>query len=316
MTAKSSRLITLLRRYWLRKQRPISEKTLATAAKMPIVPTGYGVFLGVVLVLMFIWSANHQLNLGYALTFLVAVIVMLSAGLTVGELANLRVRARQPLPAFAGDHASFPIEIHDPKGRSRGGIYVSCDGGDEILVDGIDAGETTTASLTLPALSRGWLELPVVTLKSSHPLGWFVSWQWLRFDSKAVVYPYPDGDLPLPQSLTPERGEAEHTHAGEEELHGLAVYRHGDPLSRVAWKRSGGGTIYIKQFGGQGSYRINLDIAAVHGDIEKRLSQLAKWIVDAEALGIAYSLRLDDLYLAHDRGEEHYHRCLRELALY
>lgn len=316
MSNISSKLIALLRRYWLRKQPLASEKILNKPAKMPIVPTGYGVFLGVVLMLMFVWSANHQLNLGYALTFLVAVIAMLSAGLTVNELANLRVRGRQPQPVFAGEYVSFPIEIHEPKGRPRGAISLSCEGGGHTLIVGMQASETVIANLALPALSRGWAELPAITMTSSHPFGWFVSWQWLRLESKAVVYPFPEGDLPLPESLSPERGEAAHAFIGEDELLGLAVYRHGDPLSRVAWKRSSGGAMYIKQFSGSGSRRINLDIAEAHGDVEKRLSQLARWIVDAEAKGIAYGLRLGDVYIAPNNGDEHFHHCLRTLAFY
>lgn len=289
---------------------------LPSAVKMATIPTRYGVMLATLLVLMFIWSANHQLNLGYALTFLVAVLVMFAAGLTANELANLHVRCRQPPPVFAGENAIFPLELVDPQGRSRGSMQLRCGDGEVVTVAGIDAGEAVTANLLLPALARGWLPLPLVTLETRLPLGWFYSWQWLYLDAQALIYPLPAGDLPLPYAPVAERGDATYTVRGEEELSGLTAYRYGDPLSRVAWKRSSNGVLYVKQFSGQGSQRVSLDMAALRGDVETRLSQLAKWVVEAEAQGLTYSLQLDGQYIAHNRGDAHYHRCLRALALY
>ena len=51
-------------------------------------------------------------------------------------------------------------------------------------------------------------------------------------------------------------------------------------------------------------------------DQESRLSQLARWVVDAEAHGERYGLVLPGLRLAPDRGPEHRHRCLAALAVF
>ena len=51
-------------------------------------------------------------------------------------------------------------------------------------------------------------------------------------------------------------------------------------------------------------------------DIEARLSQLARWVVDAEARGDRYGLTLPGVRLTADRGPEHRHRCLAALAVF
>ena len=51
-------------------------------------------------------------------------------------------------------------------------------------------------------------------------------------------------------------------------------------------------------------------------DEEARLSQLARWVVDAEAHGERYGLTLPGMQLGPDRGPEHRHRCLAALALF
>jgi len=51
-------------------------------------------------------------------------------------------------------------------------------------------------------------------------------------------------------------------------------------------------------------------------DEEARLSQLARWVVDAEAHGELYGLIIPGVTFAPDRGPEHRHRCLAALALF
>jgi len=51
-------------------------------------------------------------------------------------------------------------------------------------------------------------------------------------------------------------------------------------------------------------------------ELEARLSQLCRWLLDAEARGGRYALRLPTLRIDADRGPAHLARCLRALALH
>ena len=53
-----------------------------------------------------------------------------------------------------------------------------------------------------------------------------------------------------------------------------------------------------------------------HLDTEARLSQLARWVVEAEAHGERYGVSLPGVLLPADRGPEHRHRCLAALAVF
>src|SRR5256885_10961236 len=47
-----------------------------------------------------------------------------------------------------------------------------------------------------------------------------------------------------------------------------------------------------------------------------RLSQLARWVIEAEAHGERYGVALPGVLLPPDRGPEHRHRCLAALAVF
>lgn len=310
-------LLARFRERWLQRQTAEREKVLSSMARLPVVPSGFGLALGVLLVVMFVWSANHQLNLGYALTFLVAMLALLSAGMTVAQLAGLRLQLDDAQPVFAGEVARFPLQVEDLEGRLRVGLrFVAA--GRAVWLDHVDAGGRETVFLEMEtAHRRGRQVLDAVDVSTTQPLGLFLSWQWLRLEAEVLVYPEPKGHLPLPYQLTARPGALAAEAGGEDELVGLAPYRVGDSLSRVAWKRSGrGGEQMIKRFAGEGAPEVMLDYAQAAGDVEARLSQLCRWVLAAEAEGLAYGLRLPNEVFAVARGTQHRDRCLRALALF
>lgn len=310
-------LLARFRERWLQRQTAEREKVLSSMARLPVVPSGFGLALGVLLVVMFVWSANHQLNLGYALTFLVAMLALLSAGMTVAQLAGLRLQLDDAQPVFAGEVACFPLQVEDLEGRLRVGLrFVAA--GRAVWLDHVDAGGRETVFLEMEtAHRRGRQVLDAVDVSTTQPLGLFLSWQWLRLEAEVLVYPEPKGHLPLPYQLTARPGVLAAEAGGEDELVGLAPYRVGDSLSRVAWKRSGrGGERMIKRFAGEGAPEVMLDYAQAAGDVEARLSQLCRWVLAAEAEGLAYGLRLPNEVFAVARGTQHRDRCLRALALF
>lgn len=312
--AMQKKFLLWLKRRWLKNRSVVAEYQLRSSARMPVVPTGFGLSLGFVLLILFIWSVNHRLNLGYAVVFLMATIALISCAFTVGILSRLRVQAGHPEPVWAGEMAWFPVSFQEEEGYPRPGLWLSNDY-ERVWCAGIDRNTQEQVLLGQPAFQRGWQEMLPIQIHSSLPLGIFVCWQWVMLDSKVLVYPAPGGNLPLPLSPSPGRGQSPLSGKGEDELSGLTPYRQGDPLSRVAWKQSGRGERMLKQFSSEGAQEVVLDFARAAGDVEQRLSQLAQWIIDCERAGYRYQLRLpnhkDSLF-----GSGHYHRdrCLQALA--
>lgn len=287
---------------------------LPAALKMPIVPTPFGLAFFCVLVIMFIWVINHQLNLGYALIFLLAFVALFSAALTVSTLARLQLKCGEAESVFAGETVYFPIQIqnNEPQDKAaftlRNAFYHSdC--------AGLAPHSREEVKLAQPTAERGWLELLPLEIFTTMPLGLFVAWQWRNLAGKALIYPAPSGDLPLPLVAHDAQGSQMSEGRGEDELAYLRPYQAGDPLSRVAWKQSARGEWLLKQFAGMGAEQVILDYARLGGDKESRIGQLTRWVVDAEAAGLLYALHLPNFQSEYSRGAAHYHDCLRALAV-
>jgi uncharacterized protein (DUF58 family) len=91
----------------------------------------------------------------------------------------------------------------------------------------------------------------------------------------------------------------------------------GESLSRMAWKAwARTGQLLAKDYrSGAGSSWLDWN-ALPAGDPEERLSQLARLVIDAEAAGQLFGLRLPGVELPPMAGQDHVHRCLALLATY
>ena len=70
-----------------------------------------------------------------------------------------------------------------------------------------------------------------------------------------------------------------------------------------------------KLWAGEGGEMVLLDWQAVPGGgVEVRLSQLTRWVLAAERLGLQYGLAVPGRTIAPGCGDAHFHACLRVLA--
>src|SRR3972149_4595322 len=76
-----------------------------------ILPTRHGITFGLALLLMLICSINYTLSLGYALTFLLAGMGLVSMLHTYRNLAHLYVSAARVEPVFVGEQAKFALPL-------------------------------------------------------------------------------------------------------------------------------------------------------------------------------------------------------------
>jgi uncharacterized protein (DUF58 family) len=105
---------------------------------------------------------------------------------------------------------------------------------------------------------------------------------------------------------------------GSDDFAGLRGFRSGDSLKHIHWKalaRQQG--LQTKLFGGDRNEQLWLDWRMLEGlDTEHRLSQLCRWVIEAERQGMEYGLWLPDQSIDPDRGQSHQRRCLKALALF
>ncbi|HEY0719662.1 MAG TPA: DUF58 domain-containing protein, partial [Gammaproteobacteria bacterium] len=164
----------------------------------------------------------------------------------------------------------------------------------------------------------GWLSLPPITVASHYPLGLLRAWGYLHFDSRALIYPAPAQEHSLPIALPEGAGSGGDLGRGSDDFAQLRPYQPGDSLRHINWKafaREQG--LVVKQFGAAKLPQLWLAWESTSGrDTEQRLSQLTRWVIDAQASGVDYGLLMPLQRIAPARGEAHCRHCLETLALY
>jgi len=284
-----------------------------------IVPTRLGWLYGATLGILLVGSINYALQLGFALTFLLAGLGLAGMVHTTRNLARLTVSAGRAEPVFAGEAAQFLLYLDNRARYDRPAILVRhLASGAQVVLD-LPPGAVREALLAVPAAARGWLPLARVMLESRFPLGLFRAWSYVVPDVRCLVYPRPErAPLPAP---TPdaEAGAARVQAHGSDDFSGLRAYQLQDSPRHVAWKAvARSDDMLTKQFAGAAGIELWLDWSRLDAGLgtEQRLSRLAGWVLAAERSGARYGLRLPTRALAPERGAAHCAACLQALALH
>jgi uncharacterized protein (DUF58 family) len=284
-----------------------------------ILPTRLGWLYGATLGLLLVGSINYALQLGFALTFLLAGLGVVSMVHTTRNLARLAVSAGRAEPVFAGEAAQFRLYLDNPARFDRPALLVRHPASGAQCVIDVAPGAVAEAVLPVPAAQRGWLPLGRVMLETRFPLGLFRAWSYVQPAARCLVYPRPEfGALPAPAAAA-DAGLARAQAQGNDDFSGLRAYQLQDSPRHVAWKAvARSEEMLTKQFSGAAGVELWLDWARLPNgfDTERRLSRLAGWVLAAEKSGARYGLRLPGRELEPDHGEAHRAACLQVLALH
>lgn len=310
-------------RAWLFRPKIESGTVTLTQRCIFIIPTKQGFAFALVLILMLLGDINYNLSLGYVLTFLLAMMAVLSMLYAFRNLAHLEIRAGRADAVFCGDTAKFVLHFNNPSKLSR---YQLC-----LVQSGASFWSSPAATLSfdapalqdseiifpLPATQRGWLQTGRLKLYTEFPLGLFHAWSYIHFDTRCLVYPKPLSDAPLPLGNAPD-GTGKRSVAGDDDFAGLRKYTAGDALPRIAWKAFAGGRgLQVKQFSTPVGEQLWLDFDyAFDVTTEEKLARMTRWVLDAENQGLRYGLRLPDSELPSGQGVAQRDECLRRLALF
>ncbi len=279
-----------------------------------ILPTRLGAIFALFLLAMLIGSINYGLSLGHVLTFLLCGVALVGILHTYKNLQGLRIADAGAASAFAGEDAAFHLEFEAPSPRFA--LNVRWRDAAPVAFD-IEA--TQRIAVRVPATRRGRLRPGRFLLFTVYPLGLFRAWSYVEFDHAAIIYPRP-GETPLEFIAAGETGAAARPSPREdgEDFAGLRAWQPGDSPRKMAWKvvaRSD--VLATKRFNDVDGGPVLLDWDSLAGlDSEARLSQLARWVLDAEQANLRYGLRIPGVEIAPGNGAPHRQHCLEALALF
>ncbi|MGQ9685831.1 MAG: DUF58 domain-containing protein [Thiobacillaceae bacterium] len=287
-----------------------------TARRVYILPSRAGLVFLALLGGMLLASVNYALAMGYLFTFLLLGLTSATLFATWRNLTGISLQSVASEPAFAGDTLSFTLELADPQGLTRQSIGVAAVGAKPGYT-AIPASGSSQVVLRMPARRRGRQRLGLIRVYSEYPLGLFHAWALLQPDCTGMVWPQPAGPYPLPQPTGQELGNGSARRRGAEDFDGLRAYERGENPARIAWKSMARHEEPLaKGFVTPLAVELWLDWHDLGGLApEARLSQLARWVLEAERVGRPYGLRLPGQSLPPGVGPAHRNRCLNALAL-
>lgn len=287
-----------------------------------ILPTRFGAVIGALLFAMLIAALNYNSNLALGYVFLMVSLVLVAMHHCHRNLLGLSVDVNLETDAFAGRSAVFDFMLRNGSRLERSDIEVRCGGGGAGSA-GAGAGSVGAAgyaqlAVEIPVARRGLHRWNRVELRTSHPFGWFRAWTYVHVSLSAFVAPEPRGERSLPAAAAERGTGAASRTPGDEEFAGLRAYAPGVPLKHMAWKvLARGQPAAVRSYTSLAAQPQWLDWSALPDlPAEARLSQLCRWVLESDAAGRPYGLRLPGAEIEPSRGIAHRSRCLRALALH
>jgi uncharacterized protein (DUF58 family) len=282
-----------------------------------ILPTREGLVFAAMLPAMLIGATNYNNSMGFLLTFLLAGVGLMSMLHTYRNMSQLTFRAGHCDPVFAGNDACYTLYIDNPSAVQRYALMLQLDGGTPTHVD-VPPQDSSRLFVARPTTQRGYLPMGCCTVSTRFPMGLFRAWAYIDLGMQCVVYPAPAPPQALPPLHIDDHTSGEARGHGVEDFVGLRQYIASDSPRHIAWKRAAyGGELLTKQFAGEENRQRWLCWEDVpHAEIETRLAVLCRWVLNAQAEGIPYGLRLPGCDVGPSVTAAHRHACLKALALY
>ena len=305
-------------RQWARRRQGIDPRSVRLISRrIYILPTREGLIFGLIVFTMLLGAMNYSNNMGFALTFLLAGIGIISMHQCHRNLSDLFLHYVGAHPVFAGDDMQFRLILENRSPLTRWQIRVGWDAETEIC-DELNENSRLALTLHRKTTNRGWLEVPRIQVSTRFPLGLFRAWAWLNMDLAELVYPQPA------RQIDPRfRGASGHTSAGydaggDDDFSGFRDYRTGDPPKHIAWKAlARTGETLVTEYHSGAQDLIWIDWNDFPGmSAEERLAKLCRLVIDTENANHRYGLSIPGIRIDPGHGSRHRHNCLKQLALF
>jgi uncharacterized protein (DUF58 family) len=284
--------------------------------RLYILPTRTGLGFGLLLLLMLVAGLNYANSLALFLTFLLTGFTLVTMHHCHRNMLGAQLVGAIAPPTFAQRDGTLSLTFANPDVGTRYQIATAVGDAPPISAD-VPGQGFGRVEIPVPASKRGIVLVDRLHVVTTHPFGLFRAWTWVHAPIEMLVYPRPHGTLPMPSHFGNKSGQRSLTHAGADEWLGLRPFRDGDSPRQVDWKAyARDAPLLVKEYSAAGAEMRIFDFSSLGAlGVEAQLEQLARWIVDAEAQGERYGLKLPGRFIKPDHGPEHRHQCLAALAL-
>ena len=284
--------------------------------RISIRPTSSGIIFVVILLIILFASLNYNNNMGFALTFLLLGVAVVSLIHTHANLSRIIIRPGITRPVFVGHTAHFEISLSTEKQKEKLSVEAHNEYGSETT--DIPPHEAGILHVRRPATQRGSLTLEQFKLCTEYPLGIVHAWSWLKPDIQCIVYPAPEEHAPSIQFFDANASHSSRIANDNDDFNGFRNYSVGDSPKHIAWKQFSAREILLtKQFssGGSESHWLNWDSVS-DLNTEAAMSRLCRWVLECHKSDLRFGLHLQSVRISPSRGEQHKHDCLKALALF
>jgi uncharacterized protein (DUF58 family) len=288
-----------------------------TGKRIYILPTRAGLIYAGIVVLLLISSMNYSNNMGFALTFLLTGVGLVAMHHCQSNLSRLHVRLVDTESCFAGQQAGLRLQLRNTGITRRWQLQAGWRRHSEFCTD-MDADSIVEVVLPLETRARGLLPAPRIAISSVFPLGLFRAWSWIHLDVAIVVWPQPAERA----ERTPAADHTADSHVttanSGEDLSGVRDYQRGDSPRRIDWKGlARHGDLRVREYTDGSASKAWIDWNDIGAaGTERRLSLMTRLVLDADAEGTDYGLRLPGTTINPAHGDTHKRECLNALATY
>jgi uncharacterized protein (DUF58 family) len=301
---------------WVKKRNRLGNPQTITRRNLYVLPTGFGWLYALVVLSIFLGAVNAQINTLFLMTFLLAVVGLVSAWEAHANLKNLSFKFLAVEDTEQGTPAKISIFIQ-ANGKQRWDVEFQIASQTRTRIERIPP-EGLQFIVPLETTARGYFILPPIVICTFYPFGLWRVWSYSYFDEKYYVYPKAVDAGFWPQSSMVQNIKPKHA-LGDEEFYDLKQVENPwlEP-KLIHWKIAAKGQGWFLKINDSNEVHYWLfklsDLPSL--DIESRLQRLSFWLQMAEANNMIYGLELKSSKIEFARGREHLEHCLRQLALY
>ena len=285
-----------------------------------ILPTRMGWYFGLIIVALFGIAVKFDNQAAFMMLFVLIAISLIAMIYTHNNVIGLKINGQSSNPVFLGEQALFPLVVSNPSTKPRQAVWVTSGGFQKVMK--LLANSDEVVEITLPTVQRGYLNCAPISLTSMFPIGVFFCWT-KRYtpDQRSLVYPQPLNLMALPSDSS-QAGKNESNNAtkqGNEDFSGMKQYQEGDRIRDIHWPSvAKTNKLVTIEYETLSPNSVNLSWQNLPNtmSVEDKLSQLCFWVIEAEKSSSRYQLEMPSQTIAYDKGTNHYHACLRTLALW